>query len=753
METRKQSATWLRHPSGSVVSREVARLLIGLMAWGGVLTPAQAGAPPLPASVVVAPPSAARAASQPARLVVPQPKPPVPRPAAVAPALPVEPAAVTVAAPLAPAAALLAAPSGFLPVRSLLRFPLMQLGQTLTRTHTFAAGWNFVSVPLQPGSSAPSAVFDELPAPLRIYDSVGGQWLDPSEAGFRNIAPGRTYWLLLGAAASVSVTGTPASVTGPFEIALQPGWNGIATPWLTAVEWSDARVSVRSGGVLRPLSQAIGEGWIDGDAAGFSPASEQDVPLTPNAADALMPWQGYRLFSHVAGALVFTAPPADTTPPVTSFDALVDGQVITEPTPIVGSVADPNLLEWRVERVPIDGGPATVIGSGQGEMVDETLATFDPTLLLNGQYSVRLVATDTSGFTMTRAVSVVVRDQMKVGHFSVSFVDLEVPLSGLRIQVTRSYDSRDKGRGDFGFGWRVDVNNMRLSENGTQGLSWEQTSSGGSFPTYCVQPTKAHVVTITLSNGQIYEFEPRLQQECRQFVPFTGGTVVYSPRAGTLGKLTPLDGSGVLFPGATGPVILLSDTSIDVFDPTRYELELPDGRKFQIHQQHGLQLVTDLNGNQLVFGPGGIFHNSGLGVTFVKDGEGRILEVVDPNGNRLRYGYDANGDLATFTDRENNVTKFHYHAALPHFLETIKDPFGRQPIRNEYDAQGRLTRHTDAFGKTIEYTHSIGTRQEIVKDRNDKVRVLEYDARGNVVKEVQPDGTVILRTFDSRNNR
>jgi hypothetical protein len=38
------------------------------------------------------------------------------------------------------------------------------------------------------------------------------------------------------------------------------------------------------------------------------------------------------------------------------------------------------------------------------------------------------------------------------GNFTVSFTDLEVPVAGMPIRVTRTYDSRDKQPGDFGYG-------------------------------------------------------------------------------------------------------------------------------------------------------------------------------------------------------------------------------------------------------------------------------------------------------------
>jgi YD repeat-containing protein len=63
-------------------------------------------------------------------------------------------------------------------------------------------------------------------------------------------------------------------------------------------------------------------------------------------------------------------------------------------------------------------------------------------------------------------------------------------------------------------------------------------------------------------------------------------------------------------------------------------------------------------GNTLTFTAGAITSGSGVAVTIDRDPEGRIVAIVDPNGNRVRYSYDANGDLASFTDRDGNVTQF-----------------------------------------------------------------------------------------------
>ena len=273
----------------------------------------------------------------------------------------------------------------------------------VTRSHTFPAGWNLVSVPLGPTNPSPQAVFAGVPPPLYLYDYVGGHTLGVGEAGFRNVVPGRVFWLLARNAVTIDVSGDLVA-NAQYSLNLTSGWNGVATPWLSPVDWADTRVSVRNGASTLPLSQAITEGWIEGDLTDHDPASDTDIVIPPNTSPAgqLISWKGYHLFSNITGQLVFSSPPPDTDPPDVAFDPTLDGSAVTEPTPIVGSVGDENLVEWRLEVAAADGGAFTVLGQGQSPVVNGMLGVLDPTLLLNGIYVVRLTATDTAGTTSTQ---------------------------------------------------------------------------------------------------------------------------------------------------------------------------------------------------------------------------------------------------------------------------------------------------------------------------------------------------------------
>jgi RHS repeat-associated protein len=450
---------------------------------------------------------------------------------------------------------------------------------------------------------------------------------------------------------------------------------------------------------------------------------------------------------------VFSAPPTGPSPTVT-LTAPVDGARVTTLTEVRGSAQSDTLASWKLEYRLEGDATYTRFAAGTTPVAEGSLGTFDPSLLLNGIYEVRLTATDTAGRNSRISTSVIVRDNLKVGQFTLSFVDLDVPVAGLPIQVRRTYDSRDKRRGDFGVAWRLEVSNVRLAEKGVAGLSFEGVSIPGFLPTYCVQPAQPHVVTVTLPDGTVYEFRPILSKTCQSGIPLEFATVTYQPLPGTQASLA-ATGDGYVFVVGSwpGPMELYDGGTFEIYDPEDYVLTLPDGTQYALNQTKGLTSVKDLNGNTLAVSPNGITHSSGRGITFARDTLGRITKVTDPDEHGTTYGYDTAGDLVSVSDPETHTTTFSYNPDQPHLLETIKDPLGKQPIRNEYYDDGRIKSHTDAFGKTITYAHDLVGRQEVITDRDGGVRVLEFDDRGNVVRETGADGKVVDRTFDERNNR
>ncbi|HYG11873.1 MAG TPA: RHS repeat-associated core domain-containing protein, partial [Pyrinomonadaceae bacterium] len=393
----------------------------------------------------------------------------------------------------------------------------------------------------------------------------------------------------------------------------------------------------------------------------------------------------------------------------------------------------------------------TTLASGNTAVTNGLLGVFDPTLLLNGIYNLRLVATDSASQTTAASVNLIVNGQQKIGNFSVSFDDLNVPVSGLPIQIVRTYDSRDKRSGDFGFGWTLGIKNIRVEESGILGADWEQTQSGGFISTYCLQPAKPHFVTVTFPNGHVYKFQAVTTPQCSALTPIQSATVRFVPMPGTRGSLAGVGDNDVLvFGDVPGSAELRKFDSLELYDPSVYRLTDEDGTVFVIDQNLGVRSVTDTNGNVLTVNANGITHSSGKSILFTRDALGRITRITDPANNALTYAYNASGDLVSFTDRENNTTTFTYNNT--HGLLAIQDPRGKQPLRNEYDDAGRLVRQIDAHGKAVTFSHEMNARQSVVTDRLGFATISEYDAQGNVIRIVDSQGNVTRRTFDANHN-
>jgi RHS repeat-associated protein len=443
-------------------------------------------------------------------------------------------------------------------------------------------------------------------------------------------------------------------------------------------------------------------------------------------------------------------------PPPSVSLTLVDGAQITQPTPIVGSVSNG---AWQLTyTLQDDFHPQSpvVFAMGSGAVSNGTLGTFDPTLLFNGTYQIQLTSTDSGGQFTNVSTTVDVTRNMKVGVFTLSFNDLSVPVAGLPIQVVRTYDSRDKGVGDFGVGWRLSLSNARLQKNHPIGQSWQETVTVSSgFPQYCLQPTSNTVVTVTLPDGKVYSFQPVSSPQCQLDAPITDPTITYTQIQGAAGTngatLVSTDGGAAVVNGDLPGAVSLSGFDGNTYNPTIFKLTTAQGQSFVIDQQLGITSLTDTNGNTLTFTANGIQSSAGKGIAFARDSQGRIDRITDPNGNALVYVYNGNGDLVGFADRQNNLTNFAY--GDNHYLQSITTPDGKTVLTNTYDSSGRLISTADAFSNLVGFTHDVPNRTETVTDRLGNATVYNYDANGNVIQVTDPLGNVTTSTYDADDNK
>lgn len=438
--------------------------------------------------------------------------------------------------------------------------------------------------------------------------------------------------------------------------------------------------------------------------------------------------------------------PTDTAAPEIVITGPQQGDIITYLTDVTGTVTDDN-LEWiELAYAPVGSDEFVVFhhldANGQST-IDGLLGTFDPTLLVNEDYVIRVSAQDINGQIRSEFVQVSLEGNAKLGQFEMSVTDLTIPLAGIPITISRTYDSRLAGElGDFGFGWTLDLSESRIRETVRNSQYEEQFGFFGATP--FVDGTRVY---ITGPNGQRmgFTFKPEV---------YDAGLF------GTLWKPKFIADPGVFAELSVDDIFLTQRDDgtfrLYMFDfswnPSTYNLKMPDGTVYRYDQFGGLDTVTDRNNVQLTYTDAGIFSSTGESILFERDSLGRITSIIDPAGNPITYSYDTQGDLTTVTDQVGLETKFTYLSDPAHYLDTIIDPAGRQSVRTEYDDNGRVISMTDALGNATTRNYDLENQAEELSDMLGNQKFIRYDARGNIVEESDYLGYTVGYTYDSNDN-
>ncbi|MBK7473531.1 MAG: hypothetical protein IPI73_25785 [Betaproteobacteria bacterium] len=348
--------------------------------------------------------------------------------------------------------------------------------------------------------------------------------------------------------------------------------------------------------------------------------------------------------------------PGDNILPTAAITSPADGGAVIGPIPVIGTASDNEFLRYELAVANAGAGDWRVIGEGSTAVINGALGTLDPTLLLNGVYTLRLTVYDRGSNSTTAEVAVLVDGNQKIGYFTLSYTDLVVPLSGIPIQVTRTYDSRDTQKGDFGIGWSLGLKAIRVATTRELGTGWQVDKAGLN---YNLVPGSEHFVSVTLPSGRVETFDVRISPTVSPLVPFATATASFVARPGVLGTLRALENVDLLILGAQpGPVTLVDDVSLNTFHPDRFLYTQRDGAEFVVRRSSGVESVKDANGNQVTITPGGIAHSAGTSIVFTRDAEKRITSITDPKGMNRIYSYSGSGDLATTTDRLSNTTSY-----------------------------------------------------------------------------------------------
>lgn len=420
---------------------------------------------------------------------------------------------------------------------------------------------------------------------------------------------------------------------------------------------------------------------------------------------------------------------------------------VTGKTEVTAEITQYGFKKFKFEYSPMGEDSYTVFSSGTIGSEKELSAEFDPTLLFNGIYDIRLTVWGDNGMAQD-TVSVSVAGGLKAGNFSITFNDLEIDAGGIPVSVKRTYDSRGKDRsGTFGFGWDLSYSSVKIRMSGSQSDDWQQEASGSFITQYKLREGHPHRIVVDLGNGVTDEFAMQISPASQPFFPIQLDiSASYVSVTGSGATLVPVD----MHPGD-----LIYDShklltfEFNDYDPQVFRYTTKDGTEYVISAKDGLRSVKTSTGENISFSSDGITSDSGDSFSFTHDSAGRITKVTDNNGRSVSYEYNAAGDLIRVTDVGGEVTSFAYN---DHYLIEITDPRGVKAVRNEYDDEGRLSKSIDAEGNAITYEHNIDGREEVITNRNGGVTRYIYDDAGNILSVTDPMGNTETRTYDENGN-
>lgn len=424
-----------------------------------------------------------------------------------------------------------------------------------------------------------------------------------------------------------------------------------------------------------------------------------------------------------------------------------DGEDITFITDIIGTVSGTELQSYTLAVFPVDSEEAVYTFTDTNPVDNATVGTIDPTLLMNGYYKVVLTAYAESGYVWDEVI-VLVKGQAKVGNFTISFLDMTLPVAGLPVEVYRTYDSRQRTQtGDFGYGWTMSIGGPDISISTGLGEEWgTEMRMVLAMPMYYWAEVHPHEVYIDWGNGHEEVFKLVLSPESTlSFDNWVGISASFQNTSGTGDTLEILDGSDNLIYADNS----LYTSDLQKFDPQNFLLTRYDGMKFYFNKVSGLYKIEDVYGRTIEITEDGVFYSDGSSINFVRNEQGLITSITDGTYT-VTYTYDANDDLVSVTDKNGNVSSFTYE---DHYITGVIAADGTTVSTNQYDDDGRLISTTDANGNTITFDHDIDSRVETVTNRLGYTTVYTYDENGNVLTQTDALGNTTTYTYDGNNNK
>ena len=425
--------------------------------------------------------------------------------------------------------------------------------------------------------------------------------------------------------------------------------------------------------------------------------------------------------------------------------------VITGPVDIIGTVYDETKLDfWRLEYRMVPYNEYRLIAEGHDNIDKGILGKLDPSMMINGEYELRLTIQDEGGNYRTIQSFIIIESKIKVGYFNIGFNDVSAPIAGTTVNINRRYDSRNKNKGDFGYGWSMDLDGFKIVvTNGidkgyytvTEGFKYVSLSS--------VNESIDHSVYVYYGDGTSDRFKLNVDGKIESV--FSDNTETgyvelnYTCMTSNDVKLELIGNKALYSDGA-----LLLDSYLTNEFGFNYKLTTKDKNEIYFNTKLGVTKLVDKDGHTIKVNQNSYKSDNGEVIKIDRNIDDLVTKITDTYGDETVYTYDDNKNLIAVTDVAGKTVRYTYDD--DHNLISMKGPDGCEVSRNEYDDDGRMIATIDSEGNRIEFDHDISNRQEVIKDRNGNVTINSYDEEGNIIKVTDPYGNVSTTEYDKNHN-
>jgi RHS repeat-associated protein len=134
---------------------------------------------------------------------------------------------------------------------------------------------------------------------------------------------------------------------------------------------------------------------------------------------------------------------------------------------------------------------------------------------------------------------------------------------------------------------------------------------------------------------------------------------------------------------------------------------------------------------------------------FTYDSRDRISEMQDGSGGLTKYAFDANDNLLSVHDQNDNPVERNVYD-LRNRLTSKTDAKNLDTVY-EYDLVGNLVRMTDRRGRVTEYVYDALNRVTQVSDADGRITTYAYDLAGNLSRIGDTDSGELLMSYDALN--